>query len=133
MENARFVGHIIIWGHRYKMLERDLTSQSGLIAKSIPKDWVWTRIPDLPHKRRGSIGFDGVLWSTQRAYPVEVKIGWAALSESELRVMHQFNELDMKYLILRYFDIDNNWVCEGINDKAVRGDMEYICQILQHG
>lgn len=112
------------------MLERDLTSQNGVITKLLPCNWVWTRIPDLPHKHRGSMGFDGVLWNITGGWPVEVKIGWAKMSVKELEMRRKFSEVGIRYIILRYFEEHpNSWVVE-LDNKVFSGNMDYICFLL---
>ena len=65
------------------MLERELTKENGLIAKSLPKGWRWKRIADTDSRRRHGAGFDGILWYGRYGVEVEVKVGNKPMTETE--------------------------------------------------
>jgi len=94
------------------MLERDLTSKNGLLAKSLPKGFYWYRIADVGYKTRNKTGFDGLLFFHNTCWPVEVKLNSGKLNENEIKTADEFKDRGIDCLILTYQEKLNIWVID---------------------
>lgn len=101
------------------MLERELTTSTGVIASNLPKGFYWMRLGDTGGMSRNKIGCDGFIWFNNHSWPVEAKIGNGKLTESEEKMKNWCKERNILYLILRYHEKHNGlWELE-LADKGL--------------
>jgi hypothetical protein len=101
------------------MVERDITSKTGILNKNLPKYTYWQRMPDLPIKNQHKKPFDGLLWFKNTCWPIEVKMKNSKLTEGEISCAEEYYNNGIMYVILRCFEDKNMWVIEKYKGESM--------------
>jgi hypothetical protein len=105
------------------VLEREITSQNGIISKNLPENVHWLRIADSMKSSQHAKPFDGILFIKNFCWPLEVKIGSSKLTEGEIKYAEKCRKYNTEYIVLRYYDKYNAWSVEIYGSDVT---MEYI-------